>query len=163
MKSLHSACMSAGLRRARACKAAPVGASVGHVQVHGACAVGIGQDLLQGGHQLLGAGVGHALAPVGDPPCAAASAPACLRRWGHCDTVCNTTSQCTARVTLASDLEPPRGMDTDACVLTAEAYPHPGLPVAVLWAFLPRLAVQHLNNQDLQVPPHGRMHCILPL
>ena len=61
----------------RRCTCCPskVSAPMSHVEVDGACAVGICQDLTEAVCQHLGAGVGHLLAPVHQPARAAKKAP----------------------------------------------------------------------------------------
>ncbi len=55
----------------RTCPEAPVGAAVCHVEVDRAAAIAVPQDGLEGGNQIIRAGVGHLLPKVRDPPSAA--------------------------------------------------------------------------------------------
>ena len=50
---------------------AEIGAAVGHVKIYAAAAPGILQNLGEGVRHLLGTSVGHPLAPMSQPPCAA--------------------------------------------------------------------------------------------
>ena len=50
---------------------AKIGASMRHVEIHAACPIGIAQYLAEDVHHIFGAVVGHPLAPVRQPACAA--------------------------------------------------------------------------------------------